>query len=376
MNLVDLIKGQIGGDALSQLGSTLGIGTDQARSAVDAAIPSVLAGLSHVASTPDGAQRLNAALDGLNERTAAGNGGSGGLLGSLMGGGMLSSLSGALSKFSGMASGSVTSLLAMIGPMILGVLKRHKDSAGLDAGGVANLLSQQKQNIASAIPSGFGNLLSGVPGIGGLLSGAKSAVGSAAAATGDAARYVGDAARDTARSAVGAITPQRSVLPWAIGALALLAVGLILWKAMSGGTAPVTQAPAPSVSTPKVPSVPDAIPAGAQLPADPVATISTKLTDSMKAATDTFTSITDSASADTAIPKLRDFSSQLDSIKTLADKLPAQSKQQVSAWLKPMVDKLNPLIDKAMALPGVSDKINPVVTDIRTKLESLTAIPA
>ena len=52
MNLVDLIKGQIGGDTLSRLGSTLGTSTEETRTAVDAAIPSVLAGLTHVASTP------------------------------------------------------------------------------------------------------------------------------------------------------------------------------------------------------------------------------------------------------------------------------------------------------------------------------------
>jgi hypothetical protein len=384
MNLVDLIKGHIGADTLSQLGSTLGTGTDQTRAAVDAAVPSVLAGLSHLASTPQGAQRLDSALGALDERAPVNTDAGGGILGSLLGG-MHSNLAGALGKFSGLSTGSITAMLAMIGPMILGALKRQKESLGLDAGGVANLLSQQKQNIASAIPSGLSNALGSIPGIGGILGAAKSAVGgaagSAARATEDAARSVGNEARyvgSEARNAIGAVAPHRSVLPWAIGALAVLALALILWKAVTSSTpsAPVAQAPpAPTVGQ-KMANLADALPAGAQLPADPLAAATTKINDSIKSATDTFSSITDSASADTALPKLRDFSTQLDSIQSLTDKLTASGKSQVSSLLKPMVDKLNPLIDKAMALPGVSNKISPVVNDIRTKLNSLTATPA
>ena len=371
MNLVDLIKGHIGGDTLSQLASTLGTGTEQTQSVVDAAVPTVLAGLTHVASTPEGAQRLNAAMEGLDERAAGNTSASGGVLGSLMGSGMLSSLSGAFGKFTGLAGGEITALLAIIGPSILGVLRGQKENLGLDAGGVANLLSQQKQNIAAAMPSGLSSALSSVPGIGGLLGGAKSAIGGAARATGDAARYAGS----EARSAVNAITPQRSVLPWAVGALAILAVALIVWKAMNSSTTPVVQSPPAVAPGRPMATLGDAIPAGAQLPADPLAAATTKINDSMKSATDTFTSITDSASADTALPKLHDFSTQLDSIKMLADKQPASGKTQISSLVKPMVEKLNPLIDKAMALPGVSDKISPIVTEIRTKLDSLTATP-
>jgi hypothetical protein len=384
MNLVDLIKGHIGADTLSQLGSTLGTGTDQTRAAVDAAVPSVLAGLTHLASTPQGAQRLDSALSALDERAPASTDGGGGLLGSLLGS-MHPNLASALGRFSGLSAGSITAMLAMIGPMILGALKRQKESLGLDSGGLANLLSQQKGNIASAMPAGLGNALGNIPGLGSVLGSAKSAVGnvagSATRATEDAGRYVGNEARfvgSQARNAVGSVAPGRSVLPWALGALAALALGLLLWRAAttSHPSAPVAQAPPVQSIEPKPVNPPDAIPAGAQITADPLAAATTKITDSIKSATDTFTSITDPASADAALPKLRDFSSQLDSIQSMTDKLTAPGKAQISSTLKPMVDKLNPLIDKAMAVPGVSDKISPVVTEIRAKLNSLTATPA
>src|SRR6185436_2866833 len=115
--------------------------------------------------------------------------------------------------------------LGMIGPMILGVLKKQKSSLGLDAGGVANLLSQQKQNIASAMPSGLGNLLGSVPGIGSMLSGAMGS------ALGGASQTVGRAT-DAARTAVGAVERRASALPWVIGVAAVLLIGLFLWKTM------------------------------------------------------------------------------------------------------------------------------------------------
>ena len=181
-----------------------------------------------------------------------------------------------------------------------------------------------------------------------------------------------NATTDAARRAVSAVTPRPSVLPWALGALALLALGLILWKAMQTTTPTVSQVPAPTPAPAMTPqSVTDAVPAAAQMSADSVTNVSTKLTDSLKSATDTFTSITDAASADTAAPKLRNFSTQLDSVKALKGKLAPQDKSQITTMMKPMLDKLNPLMDKALAVPGVNDRIGPLVKEIRDKLDSI-----
>jgi hypothetical protein len=375
MNLVEQLKGQIGGDTLSRLAGAIGAGTNETRGAVDAAIPAMLAGLTHVASTPEGARKLDDAVETVGDNPAAVNAdGGGGILHSLMGGGLLSGLSGALSKFTGLGGGSISSLLAMCGPMILGFLKRQKTSLGLDAGGVANLLSSQKQNIAAAMPAGLGSMLGSVPGLGalsGMLGGAKDASGRAVGATERAVGSAGSAVRGAANS----ITPPRAnIMPWAIGAAAVLILGFIVWKATHSTPSPT---PAPTASnTPAAPNPPpslsDAIPAAAQLPAANVTELSTKLTDTMKSATDTFTSITDSASADTALPKLQDISKNLGSMQDQVTALPATAKTQIQSTLKPLFEKLDPLMDKAAALPGVGDKINPLITDIRTKLKALT----
>jgi hypothetical protein len=57
------------------------------------------------------------------------------------------------------SSGSVLGILT---PIIMDAIAKHQSAAGsLDANGIANLFATQKDNIAAALPSGFGSLLSG-----------------------------------------------------------------------------------------------------------------------------------------------------------------------------------------------------------------------
>jgi hypothetical protein len=43
----------------------------------------------------------------------------------------------------------------------MGTIAQQQGARGLDAGSIAGLLANQKDNIAAAIPSGFGEFLSG-----------------------------------------------------------------------------------------------------------------------------------------------------------------------------------------------------------------------
>ena len=57
MNLLDSLKSCLGSDTLGPVSQMLGVSPDKAQSAVGAALPTLLAGLSHVASSsPDGAR--------------------------------------------------------------------------------------------------------------------------------------------------------------------------------------------------------------------------------------------------------------------------------------------------------------------------------
>jgi len=81
---------------------------------------------------------------------------------SLVGGQSQNALTEAIADFTGLNQGVTASLLAMLAPIVMGTIaQRQRTTRGLDANGIANLFASQKDNIAAALPSGFGRLLSG-----------------------------------------------------------------------------------------------------------------------------------------------------------------------------------------------------------------------
>ena len=110
MNLVELIKSYMPDDLTEKAAQAMGETPDRTRGAINAAVPAMLAGFSSVASTPDGAQRLYNTMDAQDENvisrfTRPGGPGldqsmiskASGMLSSLMGGGLSSGLTSALS---------------------------------------------------------------------------------------------------------------------------------------------------------------------------------------------------------------------------------------------------------------------------------------
>src|SRR5437879_4974782 len=61
-NIVELISSQIGGST-NRLSSLLGESPERTQQLAGAAVPTLLAGLTHVASTPEGAHRLHNAIN-------------------------------------------------------------------------------------------------------------------------------------------------------------------------------------------------------------------------------------------------------------------------------------------------------------------------
>lgn len=86
-------------------------------------------------------------------KDAAGN-----LMGSLFGAKVPAILN-ALGSFAGVKSSSVSSLLGLAGPAIMGLLSKRIKSDGLNISGLANLLMGEKSSIMSALPAGLGSVL-------------------------------------------------------------------------------------------------------------------------------------------------------------------------------------------------------------------------
>jgi hypothetical protein len=56
------------------------------------------------------------------------------------------------------------------------------------------------------------------------------------------------------------------------------------------------------------------------------------------------------------------------------DSLPADARSTLSSWVGSSQSKLQPLIDKAMSIPGVGDKLRPFVEPMLTKLRALAGM--
>ena len=126
-----------------------------------------------------------------------------------MGGQDQNALIGAISKFTGLGQGASGSLLGMLAPIVMGTIGLHQSAAGaLNAKGITNLFESQKDHIAAAMPSGFGNLLSGTGLLNSLGDAARTATAEGAEATRAAtstARAVGQTGRRAADAAAAKI---------------------------------------------------------------------------------------------------------------------------------------------------------------------------
>jgi hypothetical protein len=347
---------------IGNIGSLIGESQDRTKTALSAAVPALLAGVTQLASQPDGARALDAAVSKQDTgilgdlASAFGSQGNslsqqgGNLLSSLFGNNLFSGLLGSLANFTGLGQSSARGLMGSLVPVVLGVLGKMKSSLNLDAGGLASTLLGQKQNIMGAMPAGLGSALSGVAGLGSFLSGAGSAVSSAGGAAIGAAKAGGQEVAAAARAGTS------SALRWIVPIILILAVIWVLSKVLSPPAAPVSTT-AESV--------------GQNLSAE-ASRLSSDITGVVKSAKDALTGITDTASANAAVPKLRDLNAKLDGLKPVWDKLPASAKTSLSSTLKGLMASLTTLVEKAKALPGVSEILKPVLDEMNTKLSSFS----
>ncbi len=220
IDLVSLVSQFLTPQLVGGLARALGINEAVAQKLVAAAVPAILASLGTAAAAPGGAQKVSDAVsmsdpDILTKLSGAITGGNtrflnegGTLLSSLLGGGGLSSLTGALSQYSGAPQPATQSLLGTVAHAAVGTLGQQDPSNWSDPSAILSLLNSQKSAISAALPPEVSKLL----GASGLLAGlggaataatqtAASTVSSAATA---ASSTVSSAASATARSAEAA----------------------------------------------------------------------------------------------------------------------------------------------------------------------------
>lgn len=232
VNLLDLVKSQLTGSVMSQAASFLGESESGTQSALSAALPAVLGGIVNKASTTDGAKGILDLIKSQNH--------DGGILnnfGNILsspsqaqglvqsGSGLISSILGdkasgiinAITSLSGIRSSSVSSLLSMAAPLLMGGIGKQVSNSNLGLSGLTSLLSSQAPFIKNALPSS----LSSVLGFADLSSAAKNAMNQV------------ENVANTAKSP--------NWMPWIIGG-ALLLGSLFFWKTCQNKAAEATAA--------------------------------------------------------------------------------------------------------------------------------------
>ncbi len=162
-SLVDQLLSQLQGAPLQQMAQQLGTDTAQTQQAVGAALPLLLGALGRNATQPAGAASLLGAL----QRDHAGGLDLGGLLGSLLGGAGAGQGSGGASLSGGAdilghifggdqqraqsGLGQATGLgaqagplLQMLAPIVMAFLAQRAHAGGMDAGGLGQVLGQER----------------------------------------------------------------------------------------------------------------------------------------------------------------------------------------------------------------------------------------
>jgi hypothetical protein len=165
--ITQIITQQLAGGAARNLAQRLGVSETTANTAVQIAVPLILAAMARNASNPEGAASLHEAVtndhDGsifqnlrdyvTNPQSASGTG----ILGHVFGG-QQAVIQNNLAQATGMDQSSAGGLLETVAPLVMGALGQTQQQRGLDAAGLSNLLNSQQQQAQANAPEIMGML--------------------------------------------------------------------------------------------------------------------------------------------------------------------------------------------------------------------------
>jgi hypothetical protein len=342
-------------EMIGRVATALGLDRNMLQTAIGAAVPGLLAGFSGVATQPSGAQKL---VDAAKQETGTlgkfaelvGGGGQSAiiergsqLVASLLGARDQSALVSALGQFAGLGQAKSGSLLGMLAPIVMGTVAQQQGPRNLDASSMANLFASQKDNIASALPADFGKLLGGTNLLNALGGTAGTQATRAAGAVGAASQRAGAAAS--------------SSYNWLYWLIPILAIAALVIYFLARPAEQVAQQGATMAQNLTVGGV----------------NVSKQITDSIAELRSTLGGVTDVTSAQAALPKLRDVTTQVDQVDGLIGRMTPEQRKLLAGIVSPLMPTLNQLFDKVLAIPGVSEILKPTIDVLKAKITMLTA---
>jgi len=297
----------------------------------------------------------------------------------------------AVARFSSTTPAAAGSLLSMLAPVALSAIGRELERRGASASDVATLFAEQKPAIDAAMPSGLADMISGNKIIEAAKSGTPAMAASdvhkaAAAALQERARQASSAAsnagrsrRDAARNAGSAawsgFNPPAFSRPdwiyWAVPMAVIVALG---------GYVLSTLAPATRQFASTAPGALQTTVSGKTQTAPPAATLdiaaidmSRQLDRSLTMLRSSLEGISNAATAKAALPRLQALSTQVDRLGgAIGQFTPEQRKLFVGVDATAM-NSLDRLMDRVVAMPGVSEVLKPTIDGLKKKLATLPA---
>lgn len=172
-NLLDSIKEHITPTLIAQAASQLGENEGGVSKAIGGLASTILAGLLNKTGDSDSMSHIFNAVSNFDANATD-------HLGNLLGGGNLAhddpkdaaghllsivfgakvpAITNAIASFSGTKSSTVSSLLGLVGPLVMGILNKKTNADSLNASGLAHLLLGQRNSILGALPTGLGSII-------------------------------------------------------------------------------------------------------------------------------------------------------------------------------------------------------------------------
>jgi hypothetical protein len=353
MNIVSMGMKYLGPMVVTQVASMLGIKSPMVTKMIMAALPTILAGLSGKAAS-GGAGAIMDMFSGSKAQspddfaksleagnvTDLANSGMGSLK-DLLGGNQADALTKALSDYSGADAGAAGSLLGMLAPAALSSVQGQVEEQGLDANGLIEMLTGQKQNIADAMPAGFADHVQGS----GLLDAIADEVPAAAPAPAPAAAPAAATPRPVEASSGGG----GGLMKWLIP---LVIIAGLAWYFLGGKSDDMAEMAGETMMV------------GEE-------NVGEKFGTTIEGLTATLGGITDADTATAALPDLENFSTEIGSLSDLAGQLPEAGQSAFGGIVATAISTLEPMIASAVEASGAGGVLQPILDGIMEKLKGM-----
>ncbi|SHL62700.1 OmpA family protein [Chryseobacterium polytrichastri] len=158
LNVIDLIKGQLGPALVTQAASQLGESESGISKAIGGLLPAIVGGLANNSSSPGVLDAISSASSSGILGNLLGNSSNNSIISTLLSsifGDKLSGLVNSISTFAGISNNSSSSLLNLVTGATLGSVGKYAADNNLDKSGISNLLSDQKGIVSSLLPAGL-----------------------------------------------------------------------------------------------------------------------------------------------------------------------------------------------------------------------------